>query len=105
MMRGHSCVEMHWLLVELLRLADGVRQGDAAGADTDYPGRYEPSGYDFLSPARTEAELMARLLPAGSSAPGWTGSCPASPAASRPPCSPRSSSPTPATGRSLTCTA
>jgi Protein of unknown function (DUF2891) len=32
-------------------------------ADTDYPGGWEPSGSDFLSPALTEAELMARLLP------------------------------------------
>jgi Protein of unknown function (DUF2891) len=31
--------------------------------DTGYPGDYEPSGNDFLSPALTEAELMARLLP------------------------------------------
>jgi Protein of unknown function (DUF2891) len=31
-------------------------------ADTDYPGGYEPSGADFLSPALTEAELMAQLL-------------------------------------------
>jgi Protein of unknown function (DUF2891) len=30
--------------------------------DTDYPGDYEPSGHDFLSPALTEAELMSRLL-------------------------------------------
>ena len=30
--------------------------------DTDYPGDYEPSGTDFLSPALTEAELMSRLL-------------------------------------------
>jgi hypothetical protein len=30
--------------------------------DADYPGRYEPSGHDFLSPALTEAELMSRLL-------------------------------------------
>ena len=30
--------------------------------DTDYPGEYEPSGTDFLSPALTEAELMSRLL-------------------------------------------
>jgi hypothetical protein len=30
--------------------------------DTDYPGSYEPSGHDFLSPALTEAELMSRLL-------------------------------------------
>jgi hypothetical protein len=33
--------------------------------DTDYPGGWEPSGSDFLSPALTEAELMARLLPSG----------------------------------------
>jgi hypothetical protein len=30
--------------------------------DGDYPGSYEPSGHDFLSPALTEAELMSRLL-------------------------------------------
>jgi hypothetical protein len=30
--------------------------------DLDYPGGYEPSGTDFLSPALTEAELMSRLL-------------------------------------------
>jgi hypothetical protein len=35
------------------------------GNDTDYPGGWEPSGSDFLSPALTEAELMSRLLPAG----------------------------------------
>jgi hypothetical protein len=35
-------------------------------ADTRYPGGYEPSGHDFLSPALTEAELMARILPPGS---------------------------------------
>jgi hypothetical protein len=33
-------------------------------ADADYPGNWEPSGHDFLSPALTEAELMAQLLPA-----------------------------------------
>ncbi|MGH3320294.1 MAG: DUF2891 domain-containing protein [Streptosporangiaceae bacterium] len=41
--------------------------GDAArrwfADDAGYPGEYEPSGSDFLSPALTEAELMARLLP------------------------------------------
>lgn len=31
-------------------------------ADVDYPGGYEPSGSDFLSPALTEAQLMAALL-------------------------------------------
>ncbi len=32
--------------------------------DADYPGNWEPSGQDFLSPALVEAELMAQLLPA-----------------------------------------
>jgi hypothetical protein len=32
------------------------------GADILYPAALEPSGTDFLSPALTEAELMARLL-------------------------------------------
>jgi hypothetical protein len=30
--------------------------------DAEYPAHYEPSGSDFLSPALTEAELMAQLL-------------------------------------------
>ena len=34
--------------------------------DADYPGAWEPSGFDFLSPALVEAELMGRLTaPAG----------------------------------------
>ncbi len=33
------------------------------GSDADYPGAWEPSGSDFLSPALAEAELMASLLP------------------------------------------
>ncbi len=33
--------------------------------DAGWPARFEPSGHDFLSPALTEAELMARLLPGG----------------------------------------
>jgi Protein of unknown function (DUF2891) len=35
------------------------------GADTLYPGGWEPSGHDFLSPALCEAELMAQILPEG----------------------------------------
>jgi hypothetical protein len=35
------------------------------GADIMYPAALEPSGNDFLSPALTEAELMAKLLPTG----------------------------------------
>jgi hypothetical protein len=38
--------------------------------DEDYPGAWEPSGQDFLSPALCEAELMARLLP-HADFPGW----------------------------------
>ena len=34
-------------------------------ADAGYPGGWEPSGHDFLSPALAEAELMARLFPPG----------------------------------------
>lgn len=33
------------------------------GDDRDYPGAWEPSGWDFLSPALAEAELMASVLP------------------------------------------
>jgi Protein of unknown function (DUF2891) len=33
------------------------------GHDTDYNARWEPSGEDFLSPALTEAEVMAAVLP------------------------------------------
>jgi hypothetical protein len=32
------------------------------GGDMLYPGAWEPSGHDFLSPALTEAELMAQVL-------------------------------------------
>ena len=35
---------------------------DWYGADTLYPASWEPSGFDFLSPALTEAELMARIM-------------------------------------------
>jgi hypothetical protein len=34
------------------------------GRDADYGARWEPSGEDFLSPALTEAEVMAAVLPA-----------------------------------------
>ena len=33
------------------------------GGDAGYPAEWEPSAFDFLSPALTEAELMASLLP------------------------------------------
>lgn len=33
------------------------------GADRDYPSHFEPGGNDFLSPALSEAVLMARVLP------------------------------------------
>jgi len=38
---------------------------DWFGGDTMYPGAWEPSGHDFLSPALCEAELMAKILPEG----------------------------------------
>jgi hypothetical protein len=49
------------------RLADAMHAAASRwyAADTDYPGAWEPSGADFLSPALTEAELMTHLLPAG----------------------------------------
>ena len=47
---------------ELARLIADTAERWFAG-DTDYPGGYEPSGADFLSPALTEAVLMAQLLP------------------------------------------
>ena len=34
------------------------------GNDKNYPAQYEPGGYDFLSPALEEADLMRRVLPA-----------------------------------------
>ena len=42
------------------------------GADEDYPGGWEPSGQDFLSPALCEAELIERLLPR-EGYPDWLG--------------------------------
>ena len=55
-------------------LADAIADAAARwyGADADYPGAWEPSGSDFLSPALAEAELMAQLLPPGEYS-GWLG--------------------------------
>ena len=39
-------------------------------SDAGYPGAWEPSGHDFLSPALAEAELMACLL-SREEFPGW----------------------------------
>jgi Protein of unknown function (DUF2891) len=44
--------------------------------DAGWPARFEPSGHDFLSPALTEAELMAGLLPAGEFASWLSGFLP-----------------------------
>jgi hypothetical protein len=46
-----------------LRNAIIARAREWYGGDSGYPACYEPSGQDFLSPALTEAELMARVLP------------------------------------------
>lgn len=40
----------------------GARAADFYGGDVDAPLAYEPSAYDFLSPALAEAELMAAVL-------------------------------------------
>ena len=50
-----------------MRLAEGITDAAARWyrADAGYPGGWEPSGSDFLSPALTEAELMAQLLTPG----------------------------------------
>jgi hypothetical protein len=53
-----------------LLTAINAKAEDWFGADTLYPGGWEPSGHDFLSPALTEAELMSCLLPADEFA-GW----------------------------------
>jgi Protein of unknown function (DUF2891) len=48
------------------RLAEAITAAAARWyrSDAGYPASWEPSGSDFLSPALTEAELMALLLPA-----------------------------------------
>lgn len=43
---------------------------DWFGPDMLYPGSWEPSGEEFLSPALTEAELMADIMP-GEEFSGW----------------------------------
>jgi hypothetical protein len=45
-------------------LLDAINHAAASwfSEDRDYPAEWEPSGSDFLSPALTEAELMASLL-------------------------------------------
>jgi hypothetical protein len=55
-------------------LADSITGKARAwfGGDADYPGRYEPSGHDFLSPALAEAELMGQILPSEEFA-AWLG--------------------------------
>ena len=59
-------------------LADAItgRARGWFGGDTGYPGGYEPSGHDFLSPALTEAELMSQILAPGDFAAWLTGFLP-----------------------------
>jgi hypothetical protein len=47
-------------------LASGAEEValDFFAEDRDYPVEFEPFGWDFLSPALTEADLMRRVLPA-----------------------------------------
>ena len=53
-------------------LLDAIREGADRwyAADAGYPAAWEPSGADFLSPALTEAGLMAALVDAGAF-PAW----------------------------------
>jgi hypothetical protein len=59
------------LVIDYTRLADDQqlklfctsRMAYWFGHDADYQARWEPSGEDFLSPALTEAEVMAAVLP------------------------------------------
>ena len=53
-----------WAVERSPALADAVTDKALSWfkADAQYPAQFEPSGHDFLSPALTEAELMARLL-------------------------------------------
>ena len=75
------------------------------GRDMLYPGSWEPSGQDFLSPALTEAELMAQILQR-QEFPEWLGVfLPRHREGIRPRCSPRPTCRTPATAKSRTCTA
>ncbi len=46
-----------------------ARARDWYARDADYPAAWEPGGADFLSPALTEADLMASVLPDGEFAP------------------------------------
>lgn len=60
---------LHSAAAELGRVADARLIGDAAvrlfGDDRGWPSRWELSGQDFLSAGLSEADLMARVLPAG----------------------------------------
>jgi hypothetical protein len=60
------------------RLADAITGAASRWyrADAGYPAGWEPSGSDFLSPALTEAELMAQLLPPGEFGEWLTGFLP-----------------------------
>jgi hypothetical protein len=65
---ANSAFAFSLLLLYAQDRAPGLAQGVADRAaqwysgDFGYPARFEPSGHDFLSPALTEAELMARLM-------------------------------------------
>jgi len=63
---GHGALET--LLVE--------RATTYFAADRDAPAAWEPSGEDFLSPSLMEADLMRRVLPAGSFVPWLHGFLP-----------------------------
>jgi hypothetical protein len=65
----YARLQAGWGRPELAQAIDDAAQRWYA-RDADYPGGWEPSGHDFLSPALAEAELMAQLMPADEFA-GW----------------------------------
>jgi len=67
--RALGCAQLRW---RRPGAAGGHRREVAHqfGSDMLYPGGCETSGHDFLSPALTEAELMAQIMPQDEFA-GW----------------------------------
>ena len=64
------------------------RSRDFYLGDVAAPGAWEPGGEDFLSPVLAEADLMRRVLPAGSFAPWWRRFLPRLPPSLRVPADP-----------------
>ena len=66
---GNTAFALHCVLDYARAVGDRSLERDAVdtargffGEDADYPLAYEPLGWDFLSPALTEADLMRRVV-------------------------------------------